>query len=285
MKLPYIIKLILIIILIILILNLNLNGKIIKENFIVQQDLKICFIISHRYYRGYPTYIKECVDNILLFYPKSYVLIVDNNSEYIDDIKNIFVDKNDKVNILINDSICKYEIGAYKYGINWLIQNNILDNYDYYVFIQDTMFVKKKYDFNILKENNILAASIYRNDQDGIAYDIYKSVLESNGLFNNLDKAPYYCPYCSFIINKIKILDLLNYIKDIVIKERIESEASERYLGRILYELNNQSNYDIDGTSSASIKYNLGACNFFNPDVDYYFVKYMQQKNNSTVNK
>ena len=222
-------------------------------------------------------------DNILQFYPNSYVLIVDNNSEYIDDIKNIFVDKKDKVNIIVNDSICKYEIGAYKYGINWLIKNNILDNYEYYVFIQDTMFVKKKYNFNILKEKNILATTIYTYHQDGISYDIYKNVLESIGLFNNLDKITFCC-FNSFIINKVKILDLLHYIKDIVIKERSESEASERYLARILYELNNHSNYDIDGDYS-SLKYDVFLCNFFDPNIDYYFIKYFQQKNNSTVNK
>ena len=48
---------------------------------------KLCFIISHKYYKSYKSFIKYYVDNIKKFYPNSFILIVDNNSENLEDIK------------------------------------------------------------------------------------------------------------------------------------------------------------------------------------------------------
>jgi hypothetical protein len=100
------------------------------------------------------------------------------------------------------------------------------------------MVLKKKYDFNILKENNINACTIYRHHQDGIEFEKYKNVLESINLFNRLDEITF-CWCSSFILNKENINLFYNITQNIILTIRKDSEASERYLARILYELNN----------------------------------------------
>jgi len=78
-----------------------------------KDNYKVCFIISHKYYRNYESYIQYYVDNIQKFYPESLCIIVDNNSTHIDDIINKLNTYNNVI-ILSNVSLCKFEIGAYK---------------------------------------------------------------------------------------------------------------------------------------------------------------------------
>ena len=49
-------------------------------------NYKVCFIIALKYIRGYVSFIDYYVDNIKLFYPNSLIVIVDNNSKYIEDV-------------------------------------------------------------------------------------------------------------------------------------------------------------------------------------------------------
>ena len=47
----------------------------------------ICFIIAHKYVRGYPSYVKHYINNVKAAYgDEALVIITDNNSEHKDDI-------------------------------------------------------------------------------------------------------------------------------------------------------------------------------------------------------
>ena len=85
-------------------------------------DYKIVFIIAHRYTRGYESYLKYYINNILSFYKNPLIIAVDNNSKHkddiFDDIKNI-----DNVILLDNYIKCKFELGAYQVGFRYLLDN------------------------------------------------------------------------------------------------------------------------------------------------------------------
>ena len=151
----------------------------------------ICFVISHKYYRTYPSFIKLYVDNIQKFYDNSLILICDNNSKYICDIKDIFKDYTNVI-IIDNNTECKFEIGAYNCGINYIINNNILEKYEYYVFTQDNFIIKNKYDFNNLINNNVTACTINSYYQDGENQYITNQVLNYRKInLNNIQKYIY----------------------------------------------------------------------------------------------
>jgi hypothetical protein len=244
--------------------------------------MKITFIIAHKYFRGYPSYLKHYVENILKFYgDDALIIIVDNNSLYKEDIFNT-IDTHENIIFLDNDIECKFELGAYQVGINYILKNDLLDKYDYYVFTQDNFIIKNKYDFNNLAENNITALPINSFHADGECRDICDLVLNRLGLNNNLDKITF-CWCSSFIISKSKINQLYDYLKQIIITVRWESCASERYLARILWELNDYKNNDIDG-SIRDLKLRHYDCWAVNPydNTTSYFVKRVQQKTEKT---
>lgn len=277
-------KIIIIIIIILLVIMYIYDNKC--ETFITKKVNNnsgdkienICFIISHKYYRTHPSYIKLYVDNIQKFYSQSLILICDNNSKYFSDIKELLKNYNNII-FIDNNSNCKFEIGAYKCGINYILNNNILDKYEYYVFTQDNFIIKNKYDFNNLIINNVYACPINSWHQDGVYKEISDAVLANIGLLDNLDKITF-CWCNSFILHKSKIIPFLDFTKNIVITIRPQSEASERYLARILYELNEHKNFDIDGVLS-ELKYNCWDVDL-NSNINNFFVKKLQQKNETT---
>jgi len=230
---------------------------------------KICFIIAHKYSRNCYSYIKTTVDNIQKFYPESFIVIVDNNSKNIEDIYDVFLDYSN-LNIVINDSNSKYEVGAYIHGLNWLIEKNFL-NYNYYVFLQDTLVFMKKYDFSILENKNVKATSIIGfnyNRGGGIEYlrEQQRTILEPRDLFNEFDNI-IGCWGSNFIIHKDKFMQLHDYINDIVLTTKLDSETSERYMGRIIYELNEHNeNFNIDGDIDEYYKKNDSFCRQLNHD-------------------
>ena len=69
-------------------------------------------------------------------------------------------------------------------------------------------------------------------------------------------------------------------LTNIAVKTRHESEGSERYLGRILYELNEHRIFDIDGDIDLLDYY----CHTVNVEQDtkHYFCKISQQKTENT---
>jgi len=52
----------------------------------MEDKLVPAFIIAHKYVRGYTSYIEYYVNNIQTHYPEALTIVVDNNSEHIDDI-------------------------------------------------------------------------------------------------------------------------------------------------------------------------------------------------------
>lgn len=129
----------------------------------------------------------------------------------------------------------------------------LINNYDYYIFTQDTF---------ILKNNSIYACYINEHDEQSYFYYniteyVYK-ILKQINLFDHLDKITF-C-WC---------VDFYNYIKDINMINKFESECFEKYAARILYELNNHKNYNIDG--------------FININILSYFEKKYQNKTEQTI--
>jgi rRNA-processing protein FCF1 len=121
---------------------------------------KPIFIIAQKYYRGHVSYVKHYVENILEFYGENCkIIIVDNNSNYPEDIWET-LPKNKNIILLTNDIECKFELGAYQVGINYVIENNLLDHYDYYVCTQDNFIIKNKLDFNSLFNEFLINNSV-----------------------------------------------------------------------------------------------------------------------------
>jgi hypothetical protein len=244
------------------------------------------FIIAHKYFRGYPSYLRYYIDNILNFYKNSLILVVDNNSEFKEDIFST-IETKDNIVLLNNNIDCKFELGAYIVGFKYLIERNKLSEFDYVFCTQDNYIIKKKYDINILKNNNIKAASIINLQNDYQKGDVVIPVLERLGMMNKLELS-FICWCNSFILSIDKLPQFYEYIKDIVISTRHESEASERYLGRLLLEINNDINFSIDGNNNTFFVNGIGYdCHHINiyEEIDKYFCKISQQKNENTINR
>ena len=64
---------------------------------------KPCFIIAHKYYRGYQSYLSHYLDIISDLYPDPTIIVVDNNSKYIEDIVPV-VESHNNVHAIINAS-------------------------------------------------------------------------------------------------------------------------------------------------------------------------------------
>jgi len=245
---------------------------------------KIVFIIAHKYFRGYPSYLKYYIDNILAFYDNALIIVVDNNSPNKEDIFRT-ISYNPKIIFLDNDIKCKFELGAYQVAIKYIIDNNLIEKYDYYVCTQDTYILKNKFNFGELKD--VKAASIIGWRNDLAKMDVVATVLDELGLFNNLESTNL-CWCNSFVVSNEKLTKLYGYLTKIIIERRHESEASERYLGRILSELNDGINYTIDGSDNSylidGVRYD---CHNVNPyvNIDKHFCKIAQQKNEGTIEK
>ena len=77
----------------------------------------------------------KCLNQIRNIYPNEFIIAVDNNSLNHEWEK---IAKNLNIIILQNNSkIHRYEIGAYKHALQYFRADN-------YIFIQGTMFKKKK---------------------------------------------------------------------------------------------------------------------------------------------
>lgn len=246
---------------------------------------QVCFIIAHKYYRGHESSLKYYVENIKKLYPEALTIVVDNNSKYPEDV---FGSLRHLPNVvfLTNNYEGKFELGAYKVGIQHIIDNGLVNNYSHYICTQENFVVKNFYDFNKLIDKKTWALpinSMWRGG-DGYARDLCNEVLTKIGLdTNNWDKADF-CWCSSFIVANYKLEQLYGYLSKIVQTTRYESEAAERYLGIILWELNERRDCgDID-TSCKNLHLRHYDC--WNPDiyapVTSYFRKRVQQRNQDT---
>lgn len=245
----------------------------------------ICFIIAHKYFRGYESYLKYYIDNIQAIYPEALTVVVDNNSKYKDDIFSQF-ENLENVVLLDNNSDSKFELGAYRVGLKHILDNNLNNDYEYFVFTQDNFVLKNKYDFKAMKDESCFARPINSMYADGEITDVVIPVMTKLGLNDSWDKVNF-CWCSSFIVEKTKIEQLYNYLDQIKVISRWESCAGERYLARILWELNEHNDCgDIDGNQSdlPVRHYDTWNVNVFAPSTSY-FVKKVQQKNENTVDK
>lgn len=247
---------------------------------------KVIFIIAHKYFRGYNSYLKYYIDNILKFYDDVLILVVDNNSEFKDDIFKT-IEPKDNIVFLTNDIDCKFELGAYNVGFKYLMEKKELENFDYVFCTQDNYIIKKKYDIKILKDKNVKSAPLIGLTNDYEKADVAAPILQRLDMMNKLENS-LLCWCNSFVLSADKVSQFYEYIKDIVIINRHESEASERYLGRLLIELNNDLNFTIDGSDNTFFVEGVGYdCHNINPynEIDKYFCKMAQQKNERTINR
>ena len=241
------------------------------------------FIIAHKYIRGYESYSELYVQTIQKLYDEYLIIFVDNNSTYKSDIFNKLKEYKNVI-LLDNNNQGKFEIGAYNVGLQYLINNDLYRHYSYVILSQDTFIIKNKVDFNILHKNNVLACPIVdcHGDLTSIHkgyYDSFLPVLKKLNMDYDIEK----CWCNSFIISSEKTETLYNFIKDIIITERWDSCVSERYLGRILWEINNKVKYDIDGDIyHIQNLYDSRKVDIYNHN-STFFVKRLQQKTDVTV--
>lgn len=254
-------------------------------------NIKICFVISLKYYRDKKNYIQEYVTNIDNLYEQSCVsiLIVDNNSENIEDIIELFKNNNN-ITIITNTSDSKFELGAYNFGIKYILENNLYNNYNYFIFTQDSFIIYNKYDFNSLILNDVYACPIVGSDPGFFSGDLYNCMgchdIENKDIYflrdiviqlGLKDLIPYltFCLSNSFILKKNKLNDFFSLTNDIKIENKIQSESSERFLAGILYILNDRRNNSIETTLVNNIMHLLYIDNTVQFD---YFKKYINGK-------
>jgi hypothetical protein len=243
---------------------------------------KVCFIIAHKYFRGYESYLEYYISNIKKCYPEALTIVVDNNSLHKDDIFNK-LSHIDNVIFLDNNIQSKFELGAYQVGINYILEKNLLNDYKYYIFTQDTFILKNKYDFSNMFNNNIYARPINSMYADGECSDVVIPVMTKLGMNDHWDKINF-CWCSSFVVDSIKVKQLYSYLTSIVVLRRWESCASERYLARILFELNEHR--DCGAIDGNCIDLTLNHYDTWNVNVydnlKTFFVKKVQQKTENT---
>jgi hypothetical protein len=244
---------------------------------------KVCFIIAHKYYRGYHSFLKYYIENIQKFYPEALTVVVDNNSKYPEDVFGPLRGLSNVV-FLTNDYEGKFELGAYKVGTQYVIDNGLVDDYTYFVCTQDNFILKNFFDFSGLAAKKTYALPINSMFADKYGMDACNRVLDKIGLNDNWDKINF-CWCVSFVVANHKVKQLNSYLATIQQKTRHESEAAERYLARILWELNERCDCgSIDGDCRDLINNSLYHCwhvDLYAP-VNTHFAKRVQQKNENT---
>lgn len=224
----------------------------IKEYY-ANDNYKVCFIIANKYVRNSCSFLDYYVSNIQKFYKDSLILIVDNNSEILQDVRERLEPyKSPNLILLTNNSDGKFELGAYKVGINYILSNNLLNEYNYYVFSQDSFILKNKYDFNNLVQNNIFAMPIKTHINDSCnrhAHDYYsplvQKILKRLHLEDKIDELRL-CWANSFVLHKSKVEQFMTIVFDIITKNKDDACECERFLSPILYTLNNYKNSTLE---------------------------------------
>lgn len=246
--------------------------------------MKVIFVVAHKYYKQYKSYLQNYVDNIQKIYGNDgYVLIVDNNSIYINDIQDIFKGYQN-VSIIINDTPCKFEIGAYKKGIEYILENNLFNKFAYYIFTQDNFILNRKFDFT---QHKILARTLYTWPSSDIGNvnkysEIYIPLVKKMGLEHVIPHRNI-CWCSSFILHQSRVMLFYDLTFDIILTTRKDSEIGERYLSIILYKLNNDKMESIDGECNPELVGNKNTIDVYDKIPPKYFIKCNQQKTENTL--
>lgn len=241
-----------------------------------------CFIIAHKYYRGYKSFLSHYLENINKFYPKATTIVVDNNSKYLQDVISE-IEEIDNLHVIVNNSESKFEVGAYNQGIIYAKDLGMIQNHDHFVFTQDNFILKNKFDFGelVAKDTKALPINSFYQDSEGCA--LKRKVLNDLQMNDNMEKVNF-CWCCSFILRNDKVEQMQEWLSKIKCTLRTESMAAERYLARLLWELNDRTDCgDIDGDIRTLPRrhYDTWKVDPLEPATSY-FVKKVQQKNERT---
>ena len=250
---------------------------------------KICFVIALKYYRTYPVYIREYVDNIRRYYEDSFIIIVDNNSEHIRDITFDF----DNVVILTNTSPQKFELGAYNLGIKYIIDNGLTEKYDYYTFTQETFMLCEKFDVDELANNGVKACPLVGSKQGSFASEftsefvfgfketLIRDTISDLGLMNKTQELSF-CFASSFILHKSKLHEFNKMTSNIIVLNKIHSQCCERFLAGIFYILNEGVNTALEDKLVDDFCSSICPGNIIKLK---YFTKYLHFRNDTTTEK
>lgn len=253
-------------------------------------NYRVCFIIANKYIKNYVSFIDYYVSNIQKFYKDSLIIIVDNNSENLEDITNRLKPyENDNLVFLTNNTDCKFELGGYKLGINYLLEHGLVDKYTYYIFTQDTYVLTNKYDFNQLLENNTLACPIKLHNADtfnrhygSFFTPIVTHVLKKTNLEHRIQELRL-CWANSFILHTSTIEIFQSFVSDITVKSKDQSQETERFLGAIIFILNNNKNTSIEEIyTEEEIHPHLWNIDIPNTKTSNYFTKRLTSKDEFT---
>lgn len=262
---------------------------------ILESSPKVVFTIAHKYIRGHETNIDYYVSNIKKYYKDSKVFIVDNNSTDIKDIEDklshYLTQPEYDVQILHNQTEYQFELGAYHYGIQTLLETNEWKNYDYFVFTQDSYILKNKYDFHLLRNNRQYACPLMELDEEynksSFHVPFTMKILEDIHISPEVEKLTL-CWANSFILHQSKIEEFYSMTKGIRITNKEESCHTERFLAGVLYKLNGHRNYNIDGFVTSDLEitdqlpYNPWTVNVKYYPTHKYFVKSIYNKTEET---
>jgi hypothetical protein len=250
---------------------------------------KICFVIALKYYRTYPVYIREYVDNIRKYYDDSFIIIVDNNSEHIGDITFDY----DNVVIITNTSDQKFELGAYNLGIRYIIDNGLTEKYDYYTFTQETFMLCKKFDVDELANNGVKACPLVCSKPGsftrefisdfvfGVKETLIIDIIAELGLTHKISELTF-CFANSFILHKSKLYRFNQLTSHIIILNKIHSQCCERFLSGIFYILNEGVNTALEDRLVNDFYNSIGPGNIIKLT---YFTKYLYARNETTTEK
>lgn len=246
--------------------------------------LKYCFVIAHRHVVGYESYLQFYIYHIEKYHSGSCIIVVDNNSasplgneDYIRD--------NKRVVFLTNLSNCKFEIGAYLTGIDFLVSRAMLPLFDVIFFTQDNFVLKNKINHKRLCRDQFVAATICTFDFWDID-DVTKKMFHDLKLSFDRSKVHFGCWCSSFLIRANLVEVLRSRLGRLTLTTRAQSQAGERALGQLLsqlsIELANKPLDALDGRTT-DLPYNPFSIDLILDSVPTTFGKRLQQKTEVTV--
>ena len=207
--------------------------------------MKLCFILGCKVNINYESYIPFYVENIQRYYPTADIILVDNNSsykEFFDQFKD-----NKQITVLENTSEQKFPLGAFNFAARYIYEKSLV--YDYCICTQDTFVLLNKFDFQILRDNNVEACPLaHILSVDGVPehYDVLKSI----GLYIPNDS--YGGAWCtSWVCTSTALKKIYDYTHKIKVTTNWDSQVCERYMGKVLKHLNNNRDFSIEGNNSA----------------------------------